>query len=302
MKSATLIKALTSLTTAMAVAAPIVVFGFLYVLQVQPERAAVAESRSDLAAARAEVNRRRTIVRSQSVVSEVPALDIFDARTTEGDRVGDMADALSVLLNSPAVGRVSNLSIETGVPAEPRADSPARLFSPTVVHTPVTVMFDARYEQIGRFFWNLRVLPTTFDLQSVELTPGVASRGGLMRAKVSLLVFHRPEKTVPASMLRPEQVDVVTAPEWTRDPFAKISSRDADRPVALAQPAPVVSSILLSGGRRMAIIDRRIVRPGDRVGAGVVRSIERDVVVIADAGGRERRLAIARPVIRMAKR
>ena len=286
----------------MAVAAPIVVFGFLYVLRVQPERVAVTESRSDLAAARAEVNRRRAFVRSQSVATAVSALDIFDARTTEGDRVGDMADALSALLNSPAVGRVSNLSIETGVPAEPRADSLAKLFSPTVVHTPLTVMFDARYEQIGRFFWNLRVLPTTFDLQSVELTPGIASRGGLMHAKVSLLVFHRPEKTVPASALQTQRVDVVTAPEWTRDPFAKIASPAADQPVAPAQSAPVVSTILFSSGRRMAIVDGRIVRPGDRVGSGVVRSIEPDAVVIADAGGRERRFAIERPVIRMAKR
>ena len=60
MKSATLDHgARPRLTTAMAVAAPVVVFGFLYVLQVQPERAAAAESRSQLAAARDELNRRR---------------------------------------------------------------------------------------------------------------------------------------------------------------------------------------------------------------------------------------------------
>ena len=229
----------------MAVAAPIVVFGFLYVLRVQPERAAAAESRSELAAARAELSRRRAFVTPTTGVTEVPALDTFDARTTEADRVGDVADALSALLKSPAVGGVSNVSIETGVPAEPPIDSMARLFSPTVVYTPVTVMFDARYEQIGRFFWNLRVLPTTFDLQSVELTPGLASRGGLMRAKVSLFVFHRPETTAPAApALRTRTVDVVTAPDWTRDPFAMHSRPDADRPVAAAQPAPVVSSIL----------------------------------------------------------
>jgi hypothetical protein len=302
-KSATLIKTLTGLTTAMAVAAPFVVFGFLYVLRVQPERAAAAESRNELAAARAELSRRRASVTPTSGVTEVPALDTFDARTTEADRVGDVADALFALLNSPAVGGVSNLSIETGVPAEPPNGSMARLFSPTVVYTPVTAMFDARYEQIGRFFWNLRVLPTTFDLQSVELAPGIASRGGLMRAKVSLFVFHRPETTAPpAPALRTRMVDVVTAPEWTRDPFAMHSRPDVDRPVAVAQPAPVVSSILYSSGRRFAIVDGQIVRVGDRVRSGVVRSIERDAVVIAQASGVERRFALERPVIGMAKR
>ena len=280
MTSATLIKTLTGLTTAMAVAAPIVVFGFLYVLRVQPERAAAAESRSELAAARAELSRRRAFVTPTSDVTEVPALDTFDARTTEADRVADVVDALSALLKSPAVGGVSNVSIETGVPAEPPIDSMARLFSPTVVYTPVTVMFDARYEQIGRFFGNLRVLPTTFDLQSVELTPGLASRGGLMRAKVSLFVFHRPGTTArPAPAPRTRMV-----------------------PVAAAQPAPVVSSILYSSGRRLAIVDGQIVRAGDRVRSGVVRSIEPDAVIVGEASGVERRFALKRPVSRVVKR
>jgi hypothetical protein len=302
-KSATLIRTLTSLTTAMAVAAPIVVFGFLYVLRVQPERAAAAESRRELAAARAELSRRRAFVTSTPEVTAVPTLNTFDARTTEANRVGDVTDALSALLNSPAVGRVSNLSIETGVAAKPPIDSMARLFSPTVVYTPVTVMFDARYEQIGRFFWNLRVLPTTFDLRSVEITPVIASRGGVMRARVSLFVFHRPETAaLPAPAPRARTVDVVTAPDWTRDPFAMRSRPDADRPVAAAQPALVVSSILYSSGRRLAIVDGQIVRAGDRVRSGVVRSIEPDAVVIVEASGVERRVALQRPVIRMVKR
>lgn len=301
MTSSTLVTALTRLTTAMAVAAPIVVFGFLYVLQVQPERAAAAASRNKLAAARDQLNRQRAFVRPQPVVTELSALDEFDARTTEGERVGEVADAMTAVLNGPAVGGVSNLSIETEAPGVVPVDSMARLFSQTVVQTPVTVTFDARYEQIGRFFWNLRVLPTTFDLQSVELTPGAASRGGFMRAKVSLLVFHRPETVASRLAPRTHVVDVMTAPQWTRDPFATQSRPVSDRPAAPTQPDPVVSSILFSTGRRVAIVDGRIVRPGDRVGTGVVRSIESDAVVIAGPDG-ERRVAIARPVIRMAKR
>lgn len=301
MNSATLVKALTSLTTAMAVAAPVVVFAFLYVLQVQPERAAAAESRSQLTAAQDELHRQRMFVRPRPVVTEVSALDEFDARTTEGDRVGEVADAVTSLLNGPVVGGVANLSIETGPPVDVPIGSIARLFPQTVVQVPVTVTFDARYAQIGRFFWDLRVLPTTFDLQSVELTPGVAS-SGLMRVKVSLLMFHRPETLVPRLAPRTQVVDVTTTPEFARDPFATQPRAVSAPSAAPTQPAPVVTSILFSTGRRVAIVDGRIVRPGDRVRSGVVRSIESDAVVIVEPGGAERRVAIERPVIRMAKR
>jgi hypothetical protein len=303
MKSSTLVTALTNLTTAMAVAAPMVVFGFLYVLQVQPERAAAVEARNQLAAARDELHRQRVFVRPQLVVTEASALDEFNARTTEGDGVGDMADALAGVLNGPAVAGVSNLSIDTGAPGDGPLDSMVRWFPRTVVHTPVTVTFDARYEQIGRFFWNLRVLPTTFDLQSVELTPGTGARAGLMRAKVSLLVFQRPRTAAPGQAPRPQMVDLMTTPEWGRDPFARQPAPAAERPVAsVAPPAPVVSSILISGGRRIALVDGQVVRAGDRVRSGVVRAIEADAVVIADAEGRVRRFEIERAVIRMANR
>jgi hypothetical protein len=291
MRSATLVKALTALTTAMAVAAPVVVFGFLYVLQVHPERAAVVELRNQLAAARDELNRRRSLVGPRFAVKEASALDEFDARATNATRVGEMADAVTAILNSRAVGGVSNLSIESGAPG----DGP-------VAYMPVTVTFDARYAQIGRFFWNLRMLPTAFDLQSVELTPLTASRGGLTRAKVSLLVFQRLETAGPRQASRTHVVDVITPPEWVRDPFAKPALPGADRIASAVQPDPVVSSILFSNGRRVALVDGQVVRRGDRVRAGVVLSIEVDAVVIADPQGRARRFEIKRPVIRSTQR
>ena len=302
MKSAALISTLTRLTTVMAVAAPIVVFGFLYILQVHPEREAAAESRHRLAIARDEMSGQQLFVRPRAVVTEVSALAEFDARTTEGDGIGEVADILTAVLNSPAVGGVSNVSIETGVPEGVATDSTARLFSPTVEQTLLTLTFDARYEQIGRFFWNLRVLPTTFSLQSVELTPGGASRGGLMRAKVSMLVFHKPDAAAPARASRTQVVDVITSPQWTRDPFASDRRVDAQEPVARREPDPVVTSILFSSGRRVAMVDGRIVRTGDRVSAGVIREIESDGLVIVGRDGRERRVAMARPVMRVANR
>ena len=300
MKSATLVIVLTSLTIAMAVAAPIVVFGFLYVLQVQPERAAALEVRNQLEAARGELNRRRALVKSQAAGTAASAGDEFDARTAEGDRIGDVAHALTAALNSPAVGRVSNVSIATGASGDDPIDSMVGVFSRKVMHAPVTVTFDAKYEEIGRFFWNLRVLPTTFDLRSVELTRIAAPPAGLMRARVSLLAFHRPGAMRPRVAPQPQKADVVTTPPSTRDPSGKQPRAEgvADGAVAtVVQPDPVVTGILFSSGRRVALVDGRIVRQGDRLGAGVVQSIEPDAVVIAGPGGRTRRLEIERRLI-----
>jgi hypothetical protein len=301
MKTVTLVKALTSLTTLMAVAAPVVVFGFLYILQVHPARMAAAETRHRLAAARDELNRQRVFVTPDPDVTKVSALAEFDARTTEADRVGDVANVLTAVLNSPAVGGVSNVSIDTGVPEDAATDSTVRLFSYTMKQTPITLSFDARYEQIGRFFWNLRALPTTFNLRAVELTPAAAPGTGRMRAKVSLLVFHRPETLAPRQAPRSQAVDVVTAPQWTHDPVANKSPVASGRPAAPRQPDPVVSSILFSSGRRVAIVDARIVRAGDRVRTGVVREIEADAVVIVDAEGRERRVVMQWPAVRLVR-
>jgi hypothetical protein len=298
-KSATLVSTLTSLTTAMAVAAPVVVFGFLYALQVHPERAAAAEARRQLADARTEMDRQRVFVSPQAVVTEVTALDEFNARTVEGDGVGEVADALTAVLDSPTVGGVSNVSIETGTSEDVPVGATARLFEQTIKQAPVTLTFDARFEQIGRFFWNLRVLPSTFNLQSVELTPAGASVGGLMRARLSLLVFHHPDVS-PREVRATRVVDVIASPRWTRDPFANAAA--ASRSAAPTEPDAVVTSILFSPVRRVAIVDGRIVRAGDRVRAGIVREIEADAVVIVGAGGKERRLAIARPALWMAKR
>ncbi len=274
MRSATLVTVLTRLTTAMAVAAPVVVFGFLYVLQVQPERTAAEDVRHQLAVARDELNRRRSLLRSKALDKEPEV---------EGDRAGDLAEAVTALLNSPAVGGASNVSIDSG--------------------STVTVTFDARYEQIGRFFWHLRVLTTAFDLHSVDLTPLTVPAGGLTRARVSLVALHRPETVGTNQPPLTDIVDVDTPPIWARDPFASPPRPDASRAAGVvAQPDPVVSGILYSSGRRVALIDGRLVGPGDRVGGGVVLSIEANAVVITEPGGRERRVEIARPAVRLANR
>jgi len=304
LKSSTRIAVLVRLTTTMAAVAPIVIFGFLYVLAVEPQRAAARAAQEQLAEAREELGRQRVFVRRVPNVVQVSALGQFDSRTADTDSAGAVAQVLDALLDSPAVGGVKDLAIETGTSVEGSLDPRIGLFGRQLVSTPVTLSFDARYDQIGRFFWNLRMLPTTFELRSVELTPGSAAS---MHASVVLLAVHRKAPAQPPMRQAPPMTaDLASAPEWKRNPFTAAPARSTApaRPLRVlpAEPVPVVSSILFSSGRRVALIDGRIVRAGDRVGSAVVRSIEVDTVVLVTAEGRERRLELDRPVFGAARR
>lgn len=299
MKSTTLITTLTGLTTFMAVVAPVVVFGFLYFMRVQPERAAAANVGSRLAAARDELNRQRSMVRP-AVSGAMASPRAVNARTTELSRAGEFAAALVDLLKSPAVGGVSNLSVHRSAPVDGAAGPMARTFAQPVVQLPVTLTFNARYEQIERFFGNLRAMPTTFAVESVELTPLTNSAGGLMRATVSLLAFHVQEAGAVTQAPHTQAVDMSTPQRWARNPSAKERS-SSTRPATTARVDPKVTSVLFSGGRRVAIVDGLVVGPGDRVRDGIVRSIEPDAVVIAGPGGHPRRVEIARRDVPLAK-
>jgi hypothetical protein len=68
----------------------------------------------------------------------------------------------------------------------------------------------------------------------------------------------------------------------------------------MAQEDPVVSGILVSGDRRVALIAGRIVSPGDVVGTSIVRAIEPDAIVIATSDGKTRRIELGRPQNRIA--
>lgn len=180
---------------------------------------------------------------------------------------GDLADLIASLASSPAVGGVTNLSIEMAAPG-----------------APVTVIFEAQYAQIGRFFWNLRALPASVALQSVELTPAVAPK---VRTKIVLSVFKRSTTTPDLS--------TAVAPEWPRDPFALPAS-----PVRVVHstpvlpPAPVVKSILVSASRRVALVDGRIVGVGDRVGTFLVEEIEPESVLLVTPQGLRTRIELQR--------
>jgi Tfp pilus assembly PilM family ATPase len=96
--------------------------------------------------------------------------------------------------------------------------------------------------------------------------------------------------------------DVTTVPrQRPRETLKPVGTTLRSPPTSIPEPAteadPKVGSILFSEQRRLAIIDGRIVRPGDRLGTGFVQAIDRDSVVITTAAGRSKRLLLNRPQI-----
>ena len=251
---------LTSLTTAMAVAAPVVVFGFLYVLQIQPERLGATAARNELEAALADLHRRR-VSTPAAATSDAAAAEHFAVLARKGDRAADLVDVLTKLSSSSVIGGVSNLHSRTSSLGNAR--------------TLITLTFDARYEQIVRFFRAMGALPPSVTIQSVEVSAEPSS-AGLRHLNVSLLTSPGGETT-----LSPKE-------KPQRGPAAP-------RPAENSQPYPVVSSILIANGRRVARVDGRIVGPGDRLRAGVVESIEPDAIVLTGPDGRPVRIGIERP-------
>lgn len=299
MKTSTLIALLTRGTKALALVGPLVIFGFIYVLALQPQREAAEAARQRLAALREDLIRQRGITRSLPTVTQPSAKHEFEIRTSKEDPTSAAVEAIVSLANSPSVGGVINLSVETAVAIEGPIDPRIALFQQSVAYTPISVTFDASYDRIGRFFWNLRTLPSTFELRSVELTPAPAR--ALMRARLVLFVFQRVTRNqqAPARSSNLQMVDIKTAPKWSRDPFhAEPDAIKALSAAPASPPEPTVFSILVSGQRRIALIDGRIVRVGDLVGSSVVRAIDQDSVVLITAAGHTQRLTLDRPQLR----
>ena len=163
--------------TPLSIFAPALVFGLLYVCVVQPQRAAWRMAEKRVVGARSERDRQRQTPRPEPTADKKSALDEFDNRTATGDPGVLVTDAVETVVNSPSVGGVSNLSVETGAPAAVPPDSTVYLFPGAFMQMPIAIGFDARYEQIGRFLANLRAMPTTFELRSIEVTPSGAAGG-----------------------------------------------------------------------------------------------------------------------------
>jgi hypothetical protein len=109
-----------------------------------------------------------------------------------------------------------------------------------------------------------------------------------MTAKIALLVFKpgAAPPPLPAPVIAPDLQRVA----MPRRP-AKVITPE---PVV---PDPVVNGILFSASRQVAVVNGRVVKPGDRVGPLFVRAIERDGVILTTASGLRRRVALDRPAI-----
>ena len=115
------------------------------------------------------------------------------ARAPKGGRFSEPAKVIETLVNGTAIGGVNDLSIRTS-------------------REEMTVVFTARHDQIGRFFWSLSALPIVFDVRSVQLT---SSPSGFVQATIKL---------VPGSGNGSAAVPAGAEPQWKRNPFAPVTS------------------------------------------------------------------------------
>ena len=97
----------------------------------------------------------------------------------------------------------------------------------------------------------------------------------------------------PTTVPPPPDVDLVRAPEWPRNPFTSPPLRRAEvvaTPVAETdvEPDVAVASILHSPERRLAVVNGRIVRAGDRIGSSTIVEIQPRAIVVESAKGGRR--------------
>jgi hypothetical protein len=101
----------------------------------------------------------------------------------------------------------------------------------------------------------------------------------------------------PTTVAPPPDVDLSSAPEWRRNPFATAWQQRADTAIVPAvqidaEPDLVVGSILHSADRRLAVVNGRIVRAGDRVGSSTIVDIQPRAVIVESSRGVRRHLEL----------
>lgn len=188
------------------VAAVIVLLGYMWFIQ--PNVTEILRSRNDATSLEARVRvLQDTVDRAKRGGSpdESSALRTFEARMSADDCVSEVVERMvHAALESAPKGKVKALQVATGESAHwapTQAGAMARggdmvtdqpdprfgLFPVSVTYTPVTVAFDASYEAIERFVWQLRDMPTMIEIRSMELTRDLP----LMHAVVRVYVYQR---------------------------------------------------------------------------------------------------------------
>jgi len=105
--------------------------------------------------------------------------------------------------------------------------------------------------------------------------------------------------TDPTTVPAPPEVDLVRPPEWPRNPFASAATRQSDvvvTPVVeIAEPDVTLATILHSADRRLAVVNGRIVRAGDRIGSSTLVEIQPRAIVVESSQGRRRVIELRPP-------
>jgi hypothetical protein len=123
---------------------------------------------------------------------------------------------------------------------------------------------------------------------------------GLMAGGPSVTGETEAEQVDPTSVPPVPDVGLDRRPEWPRNPFLNPRFRVVETALPVEEPEAdlVLASILHSAQRRLAIVNGRIVRVGDRIGTATVREIEPRAVVV-ESGGIRRRLELRVPLRRV---
>ena len=78
------------------------------------------------------------------------------------------------------------------------------------------------------------------------------------------------------------------APPALTGPGGTVATQLEDAPPPAPTSVPVITAILLTEGRRLAVVDGRVLGVGQRVGSWELVSVDRDTVVLRDGSGVER--------------
>jgi hypothetical protein len=123
---------------------------------------------------------------------------------------------------------------------------------------------------------------------AVAAAPSLASGGA---------VAAHPELSMPAAAVADAPDVVLTRPPvWPRDPFARREAEppaivDPIAPAEAPEPDVVVNSVLYSSTRKLAMVNGRTMRIGDRIGSSAIVDILPDAIVVESANGGVRTIA-----------
>lgn len=190
------------------VAFGLALIGVAWFVFVQPRQEAARRAEAEIAAMEPRVAQLSPLVAGPGAPAGEGAAAEVIRRLPQIDPVPDVLERLARLAlvgstDADERHRVSDLLIETGEQATagdqqtggPRAtrgaepDPRVALFGVPLAYTHVTVSFEATYERLGKFLWDMRELPTIVEVHALDVRPGSAD--GRVRASMVLFVFRR---------------------------------------------------------------------------------------------------------------